>query len=94
MRNSYLERCLNLYFSKYLVHPTEILPPQFQKQLEEQITPFQYFFDLLELHSCLEFIDQIAEKRNSLRNFKDQIPKDSTIEQISEILNLVDEDDD
>tara|TARA_S200000501_G_C20748868_1_gene710748 strand:+ start:719 stop:1150 length:432 start_codon:yes stop_codon:yes gene_type:complete len=67
---------------------------QFQKELEEQITPFQYFFDLIDLHRNLEIFDEFPRVLEKIKFHKDRIPKDSTNEQISEILNLVDEEDD
>ena len=67
---------------------------EYQKELEEQITPFQFFVDLVDLHRNLEKIDEFPRVLERVKEHKDRIPKDSTNEQISEILNLVDEDDD
>ena len=67
---------------------------QFQKELEEQIKPFQYFFDLIDLHKNLEKIDEFPRVLEKVKEHKDQIPKDATNEEISELLNFPTEEDD
>ena len=67
---------------------------EYQKQLQEQITPFQFFVDLVDLHRNLEKIDEFPRVLERVKEHKDRIPKDSTNEEISEILDFPDDDDD
>ena len=67
---------------------------KYQKELQEQITPFQFFVDLVDLHRNLEKIEEFPSVLEKVKEHKNRIPKDATNEEISEILNFPDEEDD